>query len=69
MTELERIEKLEKEILSPQDVAKFLHCTPYTINIQCKKDISKIQFPITYMGNRVRIPKSAFVAWAKGKST
>ena len=67
MTELERIEALPKDMLAPADVAKFLGCAPYLINVATKDGKNPFPFPIIRIGNRVRIPKILFIKTMKGE--
>lgn len=70
MTQIEALEALErsdKAMLTPKDVAPVLGCRPYYINVQAKLDASRLGFPVCMMGTRVRIPRAAFLAWAAGR--
>lgn len=66
---LEEIEVLDKEMLVPTDVAGFLGCTPYTINVATRDGNNPFPFPVIRIGNRVRIPKRLFVAAMRGGAT
>lgn len=52
---------LDKDILTPGDVAPFLNCDPMTIRLQARKDPKMLGFPVIVMGNRVKIPRRPFV--------
>lgn len=67
MTELERIEALPKDMLAPADVAKFLGCAPYLINVATRDGKNPFPFPVIRIGNRVRIPKILFIKTMKGE--
>lgn len=67
MTELERIEALPKEMLSPKDVAKYLRCNPYMINVLTMEGQNPFPFPVLRMGTRIKIPKAAFLKAMKGE--
>lgn len=69
MTELERIEALPKEMLVPTDIAKYLGCCPYAINIATRDGKNPFPFPIIRMGRRVRIPKIPFIKAMRGETT
>lgn len=64
---LNDIEKLDKEILVPTDVAPILGCTPYTINVATRDGSNPFPFPIIRIGTRVRIPKQAFLKAMRGE--
>lgn len=63
---LNELEKLDKEMLTPADVAPVLGCAPYTINVAAKKG-TKFPFPVILMGSRVRIPKKPFIKAMRGE--
>lgn len=67
--ELNRIEALPKEMLVPTDIAKYLGCSPYTINVATRDGRNPFPFPIIRMGTRVRIPKVPFIKAMRGEST
>jgi hypothetical protein len=62
---LEELEMLEKECLTPGEVAPILGCDQYSINVQVKEDklngINSFPFPTMLIGNRVKIPRRAFI--------
>ena len=61
---LMRISEGRKEMLSPADVAPVLGCHPYTINVMARADPARLGFPVCMIGNRVKIPRRAFLRWA-----
>lgn len=63
---LEEIEALPKEMLVPADVAPYIGCSPYSINVAAKKG-TKFPFPVILMGSRVRIPKIPFIKAMRGE--
>ncbi|MDL2289134.1 hypothetical protein LJB83_00020 [Clostridia bacterium OttesenSCG-928-F22] len=58
---LEDIESIAKEILTPADIAPYLGCDQYSINVQAQNDPAKLGFPVVVHGSRVKIPKQGFV--------
>ena len=60
------LEKMEVEVLTPTQVAKVLGCAPYSINVMAKQDKSLLGFPVMMVGNRVKIPRQAFIRWMRG---
>ena len=66
--ELDRIAALDKDMLVPTDIAKYLGCSPYSINVATEDGRNPFPFPIIRMGRRVRIPKWPFIWAMKGKS-
>ena len=61
---LDRIAGIDKDMLSPADVAPVLGCNPYAINVMAKADPARLGFPVCMIGNRVKIPRRAFLRWA-----
>lgn len=65
--ELDRIEALDKEMLVPADIAKYLGCSAYTINVATEGGKNPFPFPVIRMGRRVRIPKMPFLKAMRGE--
>ncbi len=65
--ELERIAALEKDMLVPTDVCKYLGCCAYTINVATRDGNNPFPFPVIRMGTRVRIPKEPFIKVMRGE--
>lgn len=63
---IDEIRKSGKPILTPSDIAPILGCHPYSINVQAKADPSKLGFPVSLIGTRVKIPRAAFLKWFDG---
>lgn len=63
---LDELRASEKDFLTPSDVAEVLGCMPYSINLQCKDDPSKLGFPVCVLGTRVKIPRAGFLRWMEG---
>lgn len=64
--ELDRIEKLDKEMLVPTDVAKYLGVCAYSINIATRDGKNPFPFPVIRLGTRVKIPKRPFLKAMRG---
>ena len=60
---LTRIASSDVEMLTPADVAPVLGCHPYAINVAAKEDPARLGFPVCLIGNRVKIPRRAFLRW------
>ena len=61
-TTLSEIEALDKNTLTPTDVAAYLRVNPYSINCACKAGT----LPWAYqMGSNTIIPREAFVRYHK----
>ena len=65
--ELDRIAALPKEMLVPTDIAKYLGCSPYSINVATEAGRTPSPSPVIRMGRRVRIPKQPFLKAMMGE--
>jgi hypothetical protein len=63
---ISEIRASDKLMLTPSDVAPVLGCHPYAINVQVKDDASKLGFPVSLIGTRVKIPREGFLRWFDG---
>lgn len=66
--ELDRIAALDKDMLVPKDICKFLGCSSYTINIVTRDGKNPFPFPVIRMGSRVKIPKIPFINAMRGST-
>ena len=64
---LEDIEKLDKDMLVPTDISKYLGCCPYTINVATRDGRNPFPFPVIRLGSRVKIPKIPFLKAMRGE--
>lgn len=64
---LDEIEALDAEMLTPEIVARCWPVSQYAVNLMAKADT----LPFNYImnGNRVLIPKRAFIKWMNGEKT
>lgn len=65
--ELERIASLEKDMLVPTDICRYLGCSSYSINIATENGKNPFPFPVIRIGRRVRIPKIPFIKAMRGE--
>jgi len=65
---IQDIKNMNKEILTPGDIAPVLGCDPNVIRYQASKDIKQLGFPAAKIGTRVKIPKAGFIAWFEHKN-
>lgn len=69
MTPAQKLDTLAasgKVMLTPAEIAPVLGCNPYAINVQAKANPAALGFPVCVIGTRVRIPRTAFLAWLTG---
>lgn len=63
---LQEIIECKKDMLTPRDIAPVLGCNPYAINIMSKQNPEGLGFPVCRVGNRVKIPRLAFIKFMTG---
>ena len=63
---IQDIINMDKEVLTPAEVASVLHADPAMIRWQAKNDPSKLGFIVSRIGTRTKIPRQAFISWFKG---
>ena len=66
--ELDRIAALNKEMLLPTDLCKYLGCCAYSINIATRDGKNPFPFPVIRLGSRVKIPKTPFLKVMRGET-
>lgn len=64
---LKDIENLKKETLSVVDVCTCLEGDPLAFRIQARTDPAVLGFPVIIIGNRIKIPKQAFLKFMRGE--
>ncbi len=64
---IDDIKKMDKEILTPNDVARVLGCDPNVLRYQARQDIKQLGFPASRIGTRIKIPRKAFINWFEGR--
>ena len=60
---LQDIIAMDKDFLTPAEVAGVLSCTPQLIRSQAAKDPASLGFHFCKIGNRLKIPRLAFIDW------
>lgn len=64
---LEDLRYMNCEVLTPEIVAKIIKCDPHWIRITARNNPSRLGFPVILIGNRVKIPRLAFIQRMEGK--
>lgn len=64
---IEEMKRSKKEHLSPQDVAEVLRSNPQSVRVQARQRPELLGFPVTVVGNRVKIPRRAFLKYITGE--
>ena len=65
---LDEIRCCQKEFLVPTDVAPFLRCNAYSINMQAQENPALLGFPVVVINRRVKIPRQGFINFFEGRS-
>ena len=65
--ELDRIAALDKAMLAPKDVCRYLGCAAYAINLATEDGKNPFPFPVIRINRRVRIPKEPFLKSMRGQ--
>ena len=60
---LEEMKHSAKEFLSPADVAGVMKSDPHSIRVTARQRPELLGFPFTFSGNRMKIPRTAFLTW------
>ena len=66
---LDEIHNSTRSILTPADIAAVLDCDPQDIRNQAHADATALGFPVTIIGNRVKIPRLPFIKFIEGDSS
>ena len=64
---LNEIKALDREFLTPAQVASVLGCDPQGIRVWAKQNPEGLGFPTCVIGSRVKVPRLAFIQWMTGK--
>lgn len=60
---LDEIRQSRSLCLTAADIAPVLEVDAAAIRLQAQKDPSKLGFPVTVIGNRVKIPRRPFLSF------
>ena len=52
-----------KDFLSPTEVGKIPHSDPQSIRVTARQRPELIGYPLTFSGNRMKIPRIGFLSW------
>ena len=65
-TALSQLMFCPKPTITADEAAKVLGCKPDTLRKQIQTDSSKLGFPVSFIGNRIHIPREPFIKYLKG---
>lgn len=58
---LDDLKMLDREIITPAIAGPFVQANPHSIRVAARTEPESLGFPVIIMGNRVKIPKRAFI--------
>lgn len=64
---LNEIKSLDREYLTPAEVASVLGCDPQGIRVFAKQNPQGLGFPTCVVGSRVKIPRRPFLRFMTGE--
>jgi hypothetical protein len=65
---LDDLKRLDREFLTPAQVAEVLGCDPHGIRVWARQRPEGLGFPVCLVGSRVKIPKRPFIQFMEGKA-
>ena len=60
---LQDIISMDKDFITPAEVAGVLNCSPQAIRTQAVNNPALLGFHFCKVGNRIKIPRLAFIEW------
>lgn len=69
MTTLDDIRALDCDVITPAQAAGPLRCDPAYIRVAARDAPWALGFPVVRVGNRVKIPRLAFLRYMEGRTT
>lgn len=64
---LQEIREIDRDYLTPAQVASVLGCDPQDIRVAAKQKPGLLGFNVVVIGSRVKIPRLAFIAHMTGE--
>ena len=65
---LDDLKRIDREFLTPAQVAEVLGCDPQAIRVWARKRPEGLGFPVCLVGSRTKIPKRPFIQFMEGKA-
>ena len=65
---LDDLKRLDREFLTPAQVAEILGCNPQGIRVWARQRPEGLGFPVCLVGSRIKIPKRPFIQFMEGKA-
>ena len=64
---LDDIRQLDREYLLPREVADILGTDAQAIRVWARANPEALGFPVIRVGNRIKVPKQAFLRYMEGR--
>ena len=64
---LEEIRMLDREFLTPAQIAPILGVDPQDVRVAAKQCPEMLGFNVAVIGSRVKVPRLAFIRWMEGE--
>ena len=58
---LDDLKRLDREFLTPAQVAEILNCSAHGIRIWARQKPEQLGFPVCIIGSRIKIPRRPFL--------
>ena len=66
---LDEMKRSDRPMLTPYDISEVLGSDPATIRLTAREFPERIGYPFTFTGNRMKVPRVAFIRWMEGTDT
>lgn len=63
---LEDVKAMKDDVITPAVASQVLRCDPHWIRIAAREKPHLLGFPVTVIGNRVKIPRLPFIKFMEG---
>lgn len=63
---LDDLKTMDREMLTPEIVGRFLGVAPYSITVQARTRPDLLGFPVHVHGTRTLVPRRGLIKWAEG---
>ena len=68
MQGIEELRRMTEDTITPNTAARYLKCNPQLIRTAARQRPELLGFPVSCIGNRVKIPRVAFIKFLEGKT-
>ena len=65
---ISEIKALDREYLTPAQIAPILGCDPQDIRVAARQRPDLLGFNVAVVGTRVKVPRRGFLKWMEGST-